>query len=202
MGIIETLAILLYLGITGYLGFLGYKQTKDETDYLLAGRNTHPFVMAMSYGATFISTAAIVGFGGVAAWLGQSLLWLAFCNIFVGVFIAFVFLGNPTRKLGYRLNAHTFPELLGKRYDSKGVQLFGGLLITTFMPLYAAAVLIGGDSFCRRIFQNRLPCRSPTLLRHHHRLCDRRGTQRGDARGCSSGERDVCRDDSFALFHL
>lgn len=153
MGIIETLAILLYLGITGYLGFLGYKQTKDETDYLLAGRNTHPFVMAMSYGATFISTAAIVGFGGVAAWLGQSLLWLAFCNIFVGVFIAFVFLGNPTRKLGYRLNAHTFPELLGKRYDSKGVQLFGGLFIATFMPLYAAAVLIGGTHFVAEYFR-------------------------------------------------
>lgn len=147
MGLIENIAIILYLAIVGYLGFLGYKKTKTNSDYLVAGRDTHPFVMALSYGATFISTSAIVGFGGVAAWLGGSMLWLTFFNIFLGIFIAFVFLGNPTRKMGLRLGAHTFPELLGKRFDSKFIQLFGGLLILAFMPLYAAAVLIGGTQF-------------------------------------------------------
>ncbi|MDD3343033.1 MAG: sodium:solute symporter family protein [Sulfurospirillaceae bacterium] len=147
MSIFENIIIILYLATLGYLGFIGYKQTKNSADYMIAGGNTHPFVMALSYGATFISTAAIVGFGGVAAWLGNSLLWLTFCNIFVGVFIAFVFLGNPTRKMGIRLNAHTFPELLGKRFNSKFIQIFGGILIACFMPLYASAVLIGGTQF-------------------------------------------------------
>lgn len=153
MGMIENVVIIAYLAIVGYLGFLGFKKTKNTTDYLLAGRDTHPFVMALSYGATFISTAAIVGFGGVAAWLGSSLLWLTFFNIFVGIFIAFVFLGNPTRKMGIRLGAHTFPELLGKRFDSKFIQVFGGLLILLFMPLYASAVLIGGTHFIAAYFQ-------------------------------------------------
>ena len=153
MGMLENIVIILYLAALGYLGFLGYKQTKSSTDYLIAGGNTHPFVMALSYGATFISTAAIVGFGGVAAWLGNSLLWLTFCNIFIGVFVAFVFLGNPTRKMGIRLNAHTFPELLGKRFDSKFIQIFGGGIIAFFMPLYAAGVLIGGTQFIVAYFQ-------------------------------------------------
>jgi SSS family solute:Na+ symporter len=147
MSILENVIVIVYLALLGYLGFVGYKQTKNSADYLIAGGNTHPFVMALSYGATFISTAAIVGFGGVAAWLGNSLLWLTFCNIFVGVFIAFVFLGNPTRKMGIRLNAHTFPELLGRRFNSKFIQIFGGVLIAFFMPLYASAVLIGGTQF-------------------------------------------------------
>ena len=108
--------------------------------------------MALSYGATFISTAAIVGFGGVAAWLGNSLLWLTFFNIFVGIFVAFVFLGNPTRTMGYRLNAHTFPEFLGKRYDSKFIQMFGAVIILLFMPLYSTAVLIGGTHFIALYF--------------------------------------------------
>ncbi len=152
MDILENIIIILYLAFVGYLGFVGYKQTKNTTDYLIAGRDTHPFIMALSYGATFISTAAIVGFGGVAAWLGNSLLWLTFFNIFIGIFVAFVFLGNPTRKMGYRLNAHTFPELLGKRYDSKFIQVFGGLIILFFMPLYATAVLIGGTHFITLYF--------------------------------------------------
>ena len=152
MGMFENIIIILYLALVGYLGFLGYKQTKNTTDYLVAGRDTHPFIMALSYGATFISTAAIVGFGGVAAWLGNSLLWLTFFNIFIGIFVAFVFLGNPTRKMGYRLNAHTFPEFLAKRYDSKFIQIFGGLIILLFMPLYATAVLIGGTHFLTLYF--------------------------------------------------
>ena len=152
MGFFENSIIIIYLASLSYLGFLGYKQTKNSADYLLAGRNTHPFIMAMSYGSTFISTAAIVGFGGVAAWLGNAILWLTFANIFIGIFIAFVVFGNPTRKMGLRLNAHTFPEFLGKRYQSKLIQISGGLLILVFMPLYSSAVLIGGTQFVATYF--------------------------------------------------
>jgi SSS family solute:Na+ symporter len=144
--------VLLYLFLTAYLGWLGYRGTKTTTDYLVAGRKAHPFVMALSYGATFISTSAIVGFGGVAAMFGMSLLWLTFCNIFVGIFIAFIFLGEPTRRIGHRLDAHTFPELLGRRYQSRFIQVFAGLVIALFMPLYGAAVLIGGTEFLSTAF--------------------------------------------------
>lgn len=137
----------LYLVVTIYLGWLGYRGTKTTTDYLLAGRTVHPFIMALSYGATFISTSAIVGFGGVAGMFGLSVLWLTVCNILVGIFIAFVFLGEPTRRMGHHLDAHTFPELLGHRYQSTLVQVLAGSMIALFMPLYAAAVLMGGTEF-------------------------------------------------------
>lgn len=60
-----------YLLVIGYLGFLGYKKTSGAADYLIAGRQIHPYIMAISYGATFISTSAIVGFGGMAARFGM-----------------------------------------------------------------------------------------------------------------------------------
>ena len=152
VGTWDIIVILLYLLVVAYLGWLGYRRTQTATDYLVAGRKAHPFIMAMSYGATFISTSAIVGFGGVAGNFGMSLLWLTFLNIFVGIFIAFVVLGGATRRLGHRLDAHTFPELLGRRYDSKFIQVFAGLIIFLFMPLYAAAVLIGGSEFIKTQF--------------------------------------------------
>jgi SSS family solute:Na+ symporter len=77
----------------------------------------------------------------------MSLLWLTFLNIFVGVFIAFVFLGGPTRSMGHRLDAHTFPEFLARRFESKFIQIFAGLIIFAFIPIYAAAVLVGGCAF-------------------------------------------------------
>ncbi|MDX9979615.1 MAG: sodium:solute symporter family protein [Lentisphaeria bacterium] len=147
MGLGTIITVLLYLLILGYLGYRGYRNTKTAADYMVAGRDIHPFVMALSYGATFISTSAIVGFGGAAGMFGMSLLWLTVCNIFVGIFVAFVCLGGPTRRMGHHMDAHTFPELLGRRFDSTFIQLFAGLVIFIFIPLYAAAVLIGGTVF-------------------------------------------------------
>ena len=150
---LDIIVIVIYLGVTGYLGWLGYRRTKTAADYMVAGRQVHPFIMALSYGATFISTSAIVGFGGVAGMFGMGLLWLTFCNIFVGIFIAFVCLGGPTRRMGHHLNAHTFPELIGRRFQSKFIQVFAGLVIFVFIPLYAAAVLIGGGQFIATHFR-------------------------------------------------
>jgi len=142
-----TLAVILYFGAVAYLGYRGFRQTHTATDYMLGGRKIHPFVMAMSYGATFISTSAIVGFGGAAGVFGMGLLWLTFLNIFVGVFIAFVFFGGRTRRIGLRLDAHTFPELLGRRFQSRFIQMAVGALVFLFMPLYASAVLMGAAKY-------------------------------------------------------
>ena len=152
VGLWDIVVVMLYLLVVVYLGWLGYTRTKTAADYMVAGRKAHPVVMALSYGATFISTSAIVGFGGVAAMFGMSVLWLTVLNIFVGIFIAFVVLGGPTRRMGHALDAHTYPELLGRRFDSKFIQVLAGLIIFLFMPLYAAAVLIGGTEFIKEAF--------------------------------------------------
>ena len=137
----------VYFAMTGYVGYIAWKNTKSSEDFMIAGKNSHPYIMALSYGATFISTAAIVGFGGLAGQYGMSLLWLVFLNIFVGIFIAFAVFGKRTRKMGHSLGSLTFPDFLAKRFDSKFIQTFSGLIIFCFMPLYAAVVLIGGARF-------------------------------------------------------
>ncbi|MHC1624429.1 MAG: sodium:solute symporter family protein, partial [Methermicoccaceae archaeon] len=139
--------LIVYLVAVVYLTWYGYKRTKNAEDFMVCGRNINSYVLAISYGATFISTSAIVGFGGVAGLLGMGLLWLTFLNIFVGIFIAFMFFGPRTRKIGANLGVLTFPELLGKRFNSKFIQSFSGLLIFLFMPLYAGIVLIGAARF-------------------------------------------------------
>jgi SSS family solute:Na+ symporter len=139
--------IILYLAVLSYLAYLGYKTTGSAEDYLVAGRAIHPGIMALSYGATFISTSAIVGFGGAAGHFGFSLLWLTFLNIFLGIIIAFAVFGIRIRKLGVKLGASTFPELLGRRYQSRFVTFFSGLMIFIFMPAYTSIIMIGGARF-------------------------------------------------------
>ena len=141
------IVVLIYLLLVGYVGYVAWKRTKSSEDYMVAGRSTHPYIMALSYGATFISTAAIVGFGGTAGVYGMGLLWLTFLNILVGIFIAFVFFGKRTRKMGHNLGALTFPEFLSKRFNSRFIQYFTGIVIFVAMPLYASVVLIGMARF-------------------------------------------------------
>lgn len=147
-----TLATLVYLLVTVYLGFKAYRETRTASDFLVAGRKTHPLIMALSYGSTFISTSAIVGFGGAAALFGLGLLWLTFLNIFVGIVIAFLFFGKRTRPMSHNLGVHTFPELLGRRFQSSFIHGYAAIVIFFFMPLYAAAVLIGGARFIEQSF--------------------------------------------------
>ncbi|RQD80857.1 MAG: sodium:solute symporter family protein [Methanocalculus sp. MSAO_Arc1] len=143
ISIVVAIYLLMIIGI----GYYGYRKTKVAEDYMVAGRNTHPLVIALSYGATFISTAAIVGFGGVAANLGMGLIWLTVFNIGIGVFIAFVFFGKRIREAGKRLGAYTFPDLMGKAYKSPFLQFLSGIIIILSMPIYTAAILIGGARF-------------------------------------------------------
>lgn len=147
------LIVIAYLLSLAYLGFLGYKKTTSASDYLVGGRQMNPFVMALSYGATFISASAIVGFGGVAAAFGMGIQWLCFLNMFVGVVVAFIFFGLKTRRMGAKLNVSTFPQLLGRHYRSRKIQVFIAAVIFLGMPLYAAVVMKGGAVFIEQIFQ-------------------------------------------------
>ena len=142
-----TVVTVIYLAILVGLGYLGYRKTKGADDFMLAGRKVHPALIALSYGATFISTAAIIGFGGQAAKLGLGLMWLVFMNIALGIFIAFIVFGKRTRAVGSRLQARTFPDLLGKVYNSKFLRYASAIIIVVGMPLYTSAVMIGAARF-------------------------------------------------------
>ena len=145
--LILAIVFIVYFIMVGYVGYLAWKRTNSSEDFMVAGRKTNPYIMALSYGATFISTSAIVGFGGTAGQFGMGLLWLTVLNIFVGIFIAFVVFGKRTRKMGHNLESFTFPEFLSRRFNSKFIQYFSGGVIFLGMPLYASVVLIGAARF-------------------------------------------------------
>ncbi len=72
--ILSVVFIIYLFFLVVYVGYIAYKRTDFSEDYLVAGRDSHPYIMALSYGATFISTAAIVGFGGIVGKYGMSIL--------------------------------------------------------------------------------------------------------------------------------
>lgn len=146
------IVIIIYIFLIALFGYLGYKRTKSASDYLLGGQKTNSIIMALSYGATFISASAIVGFGGFSAKFGMGIQWLCVLNILTGVIIAFIFFGRRTRKLGAQYEARTFSQLLGLHYNSPTIRIFIAAIIFIGMPLYAAVVMKGGAVFIEQMF--------------------------------------------------
>lgn len=143
LAILGTVTV-VFVALTIYLGWYGYKSTKDNSQFLLGKNKANPLLIALSYGATFISTSAIVGFGGMAAKYGLSIVWLAVLCILVGTILAFMMFGKRTRRIGNELGAFTFADLLGKRFESPAIRTTMSLIVLIGMPIYCAAVLIGG----------------------------------------------------------
>lgn len=137
----------IFVAATLLLGWYGYKHTKGSSEFLLGTHKMSPAILALSYGATFLSASAIVGFGGQAAKYGMSLIWLVFLNLFIGLAVAFIVFGKPTRRLGKKLGAFTFSDLLGKRFKSPSIRTFSAVIILIGMPVYCAAVMLGGVNF-------------------------------------------------------
>ena len=134
----------VFLVVTLILGWYGYKNTRNNEEFLLGRNKAGPMIIALSYGATFLSASAVIGFGGQAAVHGMSVMWLCLLNLFVGLIVAFLVFGGPTRRKGRALGASTYADLLGKIFKSKGIRAFTAILIIVMMPIYAAAVLKGG----------------------------------------------------------
>ncbi|MDD4222624.1 MAG: sodium:solute symporter family protein, partial [Candidatus Methanomethylophilus sp.] len=134
----------VFAAITVGLGYFGYRNTKNNESFLLGRNKTSPLIIGLSYGATFLSASAVIGFGGQAATHGLSMMWLCFLNLFVGLLVAFLVFGSRTRRIGRKLGASTFADLLGKMYNSRGIRFFTAALIIVVMPIYCAAVLKGG----------------------------------------------------------
>jgi SSS family solute:Na+ symporter len=139
--VINGIVVTVYLVGVCYLVHKGRGTTRLVPDHMIAGQEQPAGVLDIAHAATLVGTTAI-GFGGTAAMFGFSLVWVGFFSILVGVFIAFVFCGKRTRLMGRALNAYTFPEVLGERYQSPFIQGFAGIVVFAFIPIYTAAILI------------------------------------------------------------
>ena len=71
------IAMVIYLIIMLLIGLYSFNQTDEYEDYMLGGRNLHPFVAALSAGASDMSGWLLMGLPGALYMLGFSEMWMA-----------------------------------------------------------------------------------------------------------------------------
>ena len=154
------ISLTLYFVLMIAIGLWAWKRSTDTSEgYLLAGRNLHPAVAALSAGASDMSGWLLLGLPGAlfAAGLGEA--WIGI-GLFVGALANWIVVAPRLRKQTEELgNALTIPEFLANRFPEKATALrvISALIVVVFFAVYTAAGLVGGGLLFETSFAGIIP---------------------------------------------
>jgi len=151
MVIASFLAFLLLFVI---IGLYSLKQReKNSNDYLLAGHNVKPWLVALSAVATNNSGYMFIGMIGYTYTAGLSSIWMMLGWV-VGDFIASLIVHRPVREMTEYHGVHTFGGLLSHWHDTNyaALRFIVGLVTLLFLGTYAAAQLSAGSKALHVLF--------------------------------------------------
>ncbi|MDG6077584.1 sodium/proline symporter PutP [Erythrobacter litoralis] len=154
------ISLALYFILMIAIGLWAWKRSTDTSEgYLLAGRNLHPAVAALSAGASDMSGWLLLGLPGALYAAGLVEAWIGI-GLFVGAFANWILVAPRLRKQTEELgNALTIPEFLANRFPEKAVALrvISALIVVVFFAVYTAAGLVGGGKLFETSFAGLFP---------------------------------------------
>ena len=114
---------------------------RGVSDFFIANRTISGFVAALTYSATTYSAFMLVGLAGLT-YIGGVGAW-GFELIYLSGLVLVAFFGPRFWLAGKKYNYITPAELLGDRYQSKGLQVVTAVSSIIFLIPYSAVQLIG-----------------------------------------------------------
>lgn len=132
---------LIYMLGTAYLGWLGYKRTKNFDSFAIGSGDMPPWVVGITLAASVASAATFIINPGFIYVHGLSAFMHFVVAVGSGFCLMLVLMSFRFRRLGESNKALTMPHWIGKRFQSRGLALYFALV-----NLFALAfvVLIAG----------------------------------------------------------
>ncbi|SFE53441.1 sodium:solute symporter family protein [Alteribacillus iranensis] len=137
----------LFLVVMMLLGYVSARKTKNVSDFAIGGGNLGPYVLGLSFAATYFSAATFLGYPGWSHEWGYSNLWL-FLAMMAGGPIGVLMVAKKARKLNTTQKSLSLPDWLGDFYNSDFLRVGTGLILL-FNLFYIAAQFAAGA----RIFE-------------------------------------------------
>ncbi|SFE90159.1 sodium:solute symporter family protein [Alteribacillus iranensis] len=137
----------LFLIVMLVLGFISARKTKSVSDFATGGGNLGPYVLGLSFAATYLSAATFLGYPGWSYDWGLSNLWI-FLAMIGGGPIGVLMVAKKVRKLNTKQKSLSLPDWLGDFYNSDILRVGTGLILL-FNIFYIAAQFVAGA----RIFE-------------------------------------------------
>lgn len=142
--------LLLFVAV-GVLSVMKRKSTSE--DYLLAGQNVKPWLVALSAIATNNSGYMFVGQIGFTYMYGLHSIWLMIGWVF-GDFLTSLFVHKNLRIASEENSSYSFAGTIAgwNGQDYKWLRILGGLITVAFLGTYAAAQLNAGSKALHVLF--------------------------------------------------
>lgn len=145
MGSATAISFLVFLAAFVAIGLYSATRKKDTPeDYLVASRNVHPWLAALSAVATNNSGFMFMGLIGETFAFGISASWLMIGWI-GGDWMAWYFVHKRVRSESERLSVASIPSFIsGGEKDGYPIAVVAGLITLVFLAIYASAQLVAG----------------------------------------------------------
>lgn len=147
------IAIVLYLGLVLYIGYLYSKKNKNTDDFYLGGRKLGPFVTAMSAEASDMSSYLLMGIPGLAYLCGIAEAGWTIIGLSIGTYLNFLIVAKKLRRYSkIANNSITLPQFFKNRYhDNSNFLLYiAAIVIVVFFIPYTAS----GFAACGKLFSS------------------------------------------------
>ena len=148
------IAIVIYLAVMLAIGFWSYKKTDKYDDYVLGGRGLHPFVAAMSAGASDMSGWLLMGLPGALFLTGMSELWIAI-GLTVGAWANWKWVAPRLRSYSEIAgNSITVPSFFENRLrdNSRALRVIAAIIIIFFFTFYVSSGMVAGGRYFEATF--------------------------------------------------
>ncbi|MCC2596122.1 sodium/proline symporter PutP [Pusillimonas sp. MFBS29] len=149
------ISLTLYFVLMLAIGFYAMRQaTSSSQQYLLADRNLHPAVAALSAGASDMSGWLLLGLPGAIFIAGLQEAWIG-VGLWVGALINWIIVAPRLREQTERYdNALTIPAFLANRFPTKALALriVSAVIVVVFFAVYTASGLVAGGKLFQMAF--------------------------------------------------
>lgn len=132
-------AIGIYVAVTAYLAYRGWKKTSSLESFAVGSGDIPPWVVGLSLSAQLTSVATFVVNPGLIFAYGFSGLLGFGVAAAAGIIVGLVVFSRAFRKIGAQVTALSVPQWVGSRYDSRAFSLVFAVLS---LALISFAVLI------------------------------------------------------------
>ena len=150
----KLVALAVYFGAMIGIGLYAFRKTKGGEDYMLGGRQLHPFVAALSAGASDMSGWLLMGLPGALYMSGMVEAWIAI-GLTIGAGLNWIFVAPRLRQYTQIAgNSITVPSFFGNRLHDRTniLRIAAGLIILVFFTFYVSSGMVAGGVFFQSMF--------------------------------------------------
>lgn len=147
------LAFFVYLLFLLLIGFMSYQKQKSSADFIVGGRSSNFWVIALSAHASDMSSWLFMALPAAIYIRGLSELWTCI-GLFTGMLLTWQFVAKKLRTSTEEYHSYTLSSFFEKKFgDESGmIRLVTALATLFFMVCYLAAGLIGMGRLLESIF--------------------------------------------------